>query len=829
DTKYSTLYGLNGIVPYNYATPVTRGYKKSLADTLADTEWKSETSTKFYVTLSDKDIKDLPEENDKVVSLLDEKDINYISIDTTSTKSLAQQIADSIEQQSLQVTTTYTDSNMKNAMNRIGDFVYGVVFPPEDPYIDIHVGVDDSQYSLASVQSAVTNILNKRLSDSGLDVSKLKVTTAALKQTTVNGQSVKKFNVSKNQDYYILFKDSALNTTQFNHMVGDLLLQDAYFVGVGNSNARAQFENAINKNMYRGKTFINPTDLNTSMDEISTYLIDTIKDREGEKNIYGTTEANKVLYEASYNDYENHPKFTERFRTIHEPTVFENDQGKTAFGSENVPEILTKVGLYRPTYQAQDNPLVGYSTEKANQFAEYRKWSNLAGNINIYIHRLPIPDFRVTVNVDNNTYSITNAAYDLDKESINIGKGKGIATQSFQWRKKGDVIWNDGLPPNPLAETVYEVKNEVVDFQNQKNTMIKELDPRNMPTPPVAEFIPNPAEIEQGDSVQFLNTSYDPKGDNLTAIWYYKKSTSSSYTQLTTGAYTNGVGNTNWSPTTDKLNSIGIYDIKLVVTDTEGLSDEVVHQVEVVEKSNTPPIACMNIPTPNYIGDTIVITSCASDPDGDPLSYTYLVTKPNGTSTTYSTGHAAVSGNGSLTIIANVHPDDLGTWTVKQTVNDGTEEATTSGQFVVLDQTIQGQVAHTTQWLKNIQSFNAENPSRALNLDAARGLVEFMPGEKFVLSSDENTTNRLSNVSVAIVNSSQGVNYQSMYGNAILSRIDNNTFSGSMWHESMIEQFLDGETLTFRFTGTFANGWVDTHDIIIKIRDESYWRQHTSY
>lgn len=801
-----------------------RAYKKTLADTLRDTEWKSETSTKYYVTLSENEIKGLPSDTEEVAALLDEKDIRYISIDTTSTKSIAQQIRDAIEQDSLQVTTTYTDSNMNNSMGKISDFIIGDLFPPEDPTIDIHIGVDDSQYNLSSIRTAINNILKPDLLNAGF--TDINITAEALVNKTINGQAVRKFNTNKENEYYALFKDSALTSTNANHLVGDLLLQDAYFVGIGKQAAKGQFDTIVNKNMYRGLTIEEPTSLDEAMNRLSKYLIETIRAREGESVVYATTDVNKVIYKANYWDYENNPKFKEIYKTTHDPSVFENDQGKVSFVAGSLPEIFTKVGLYKPTYQAQDDPLINYSETEKSQFAEYRKWSNVADKAKIYIHRLPIADFVINFNKTTRAFSASNAAYDLDKQSINIGLGGGIAKQQFQWRKKGEITWKNGLPSSPLDDVTYEIKNEVTDFQNETAYLIKEV---NQIGPPVAQFKPNPAVIEEGDSVNFINTSYEPTGEDMVAEWYYKKAYSGSYKLFATGNYVNNVPNANWNPTTNLLNQIGIYDIMLKVTDEDGLTDVAVQQVEVVKKTNNPPIACMQIPSPNYIGDTITIINCASDEDGDELTYSYKVIKPNGTTATYNTGHPNVASNGNLKIVADQHPVDLGTWTIIQTVSDGKEEATANGNMVVLDQTIQGEVAHTEQWLKNLQKYNLKNPSKAFNLNSSAGLLEFIPGERFVLYTTENTTNRLVSAEAYIKESSRGINYKSLYGTATLNRMDSKKFTGSLWDESMVEKFKDGEVLTFEFIGTFTNGWVDTHTVQIRIKDDPYWRQHTTY
>jgi hypothetical protein len=573
------LYGSSVIL----TKPIVKDYKKTLADTLADTEWKSDTSTKFYVTLSDKNISDLPTENKEVASLLDQDDINYISIDTTSTKPLAQQVMEAIEQKSMQVTTTYTDTNIKTAMNKIANFIVGVVFPQEDTKTQIHISVDDSQYSLAAIQTAVTNILEKDFADVGFEVD---ISVGSLVNKTINGTTVKKFNTNINNDYYVLFKDSALTTTNLTHLASDLLLQDAYFIGVGKTASKTSFETAITKNMYRGTTFINPTDLTTVMNNLSEYLIDTINERYSENVVFALSEEDKILYETSYNDYEKNPIYKEKFETLHDPSVFENPQGKQLF-SDSTPTIYTKVGLYRPTYQAMDNPLVNYSATKANQFESYRKWSNLAGDTKIYIHRMPIADFKVNINQSTGSFTITNAAYDLDKESINIGYGKGIAEQSFSWRTKGELVWKDGLPTGTLSNgNSYEVMNKVTDYQFQTTYLIKEVSLQKLP--PVAVFDTDKKEYAVKEKISITNHSYDPNGDDLSAKWYWKVAgaSNSTYKEFASGGtLKNGVANTNWNPSLT-LDAVGVYDLKLVVTDTGGLTDQTVQQVNVVE----PPI-----------------------------------------------------------------------------------------------------------------------------------------------------------------------------------------------------------------------------------------------
>lgn len=291
------------------------------------------------------------------------------------------------------------------------------------------------------------------------------------------------------------------------------------------------------------------------------------------------------------------------------------------------------------------------------------------------------------------------------------------------------------------------------------------------------------------------------------------------------------VGDTNWTsgkPAT--LSTAYAWEIRLIVTDYQGATDQYIAQVSAVDKlPNVPPIAEIQVKPIHYIGDTILVTNKSSDPDGNPLTYSYQVTRPNGTKVTINKGDSRMDANGNLTIVADTHPTDLGNWTFTLTVSDGTETASDTRSTTVVDQIIQGQVAHTDKWLENIQRYNMKHPSKAFNLDPAIDLLEFLPGERFVLNSSENTSNRLVSVVSYIKESSRGIDYKSLYGTVLLNRMSEQNFTNSLWHETMLERFRDGEILTFEFIGTFANGWVDIETVQVRIKDDPYWRQHTTY
>lgn len=601
-------------------------------------------------------------------------------------------------------------------------------------------------------------------------------------------------------------EDNELTEDRINNLTARALLSRSHAIGFGNAKNQSQFERLVQKNLEKG-TFINNSNLDSSLNQLADYIIAEMKRTADMNELYLTLEE-EAEYFTTYEDPELDPKHRERWRYEHKPTVFENDMGVVSFNSKNMDspiKLLGKVGRFQTIHAAQDNP-IHWSNEA---FANYRKWSKEADNWYIYVHRKPIPDFAFTINGTTGDYNITNKAYDLDKQSINIGHGDGLSAMSYEWREKGATAWIAGLPTGPLQRKEYEVMQTVTDFQFRTESTTRIMDATGVNKKPIADFIPIPDTVKVGEEIFFKNLSYDPNGDPLTAQWSISPKGANIYVDM----------GTEWEPT-ELMGVEGEFDVKLVVKDTLGATDEVIKQVTVIP-NNSAPVACMNIPTPNYIGDTIVIENCATDVDGDALSFTYTIEKATET-ITISSGDSRIDSDGNVTIIADQHPTDLGTWTITQEVSDGKDAATVSGSLEVLDQIVEGQVNHTQQWLANLQKFNAENPSRAYNLNPAYGMVEFYPGEKFILKATE--TEEAATIDVHIKE------YRTRFGSDSLSESGvSNIWDGSLWHEDMGQVFSDQEELTFVFTATFQNGWVDTDEVKVKIKTDPYWRQHTTF
>jgi outer membrane protein OmpA-like peptidoglycan-associated protein len=130
--------------------------------------------------------------------------------------------------------------------------------------------------------------------------------------------------------------------------------------------------------------------------------------------------------------------------------------------------------------------------------------------------------------------------------------------------------------------------------------------------PPVASCAVNPASVYagSGDSVAVHVTASDPDNDPLT------------YSYSATGGAVDGTGaDARWNSSGV---AVGSYTVSVKVDDGKGGTASCSADIKVEEKPNRPPVAsCSTDRSPITVGERTGITTTASDPDGDPLSYSY--------------------------------------------------------------------------------------------------------------------------------------------------------------------------------------------------------------
>ena len=165
--------------------------------------------------------------------------------------------------------------------------------------------------------------------------------------------------------------------------------------------------------------------------------------------------------------------------------------------------------------------------------------------------------------------------------------------------------------------------------------------------PPVAACSVSPASLfaGSGDSVAVHVTASDPDNDPLT------------YSHTATGGVVEGTGpEARW-------NSAGVaagsYTVNVKVDDGKGGSASCAADIKVEERPNHPPTASLSVErSPLLPGEHTGVTCNGSDPDNDPLTYSYT-----------STGGKIVGSGSNVQFDSSGLPP--GTYGVKCTVNDG--------------------------------------------------------------------------------------------------------------------------------------------------------------
>jgi len=165
--------------------------------------------------------------------------------------------------------------------------------------------------------------------------------------------------------------------------------------------------------------------------------------------------------------------------------------------------------------------------------------------------------------------------------------------------------------------------------------------------PPVAACSVNPASLYagSGDTVAVHVTASDPDNDPLT------------YSYTASGGAVEGTGaDARWNSSGV---AVGSYTVNVKVDDGKGGTASCAADIKVEEKPNHPPTASISVErSPIQPGERTGVTCNGSDPDNDPLTYSY------------TTSGGQITGSGS-----SVQFDSTGlapgTYTVKCVVNDG--------------------------------------------------------------------------------------------------------------------------------------------------------------
>lgn len=321
-------------------------------------------------------------------------------------------------------------------------------------------------------------------------------------------------------------------------------------------------------------------------------------------------------------------------------------------------------------------------------------------------------------------------------------------------------------------------------IDNVGNTVTTYKGPYRLDNPPLAEFTASPNPTDRLTTVKFTSKASDPNGNSLTYNWYYRKSSTSTWTQFST------IANPSF-----KFSTVDSYYVRQIVKDSYGMSDFVDHIITV---NDLAPNADFNFsPSIVYEGDNITFNNTSRDPEGDSLKANWTIKDPNGSVTTFTTWNISISkpipGNYSITlkVIDSYNKYDV----ITKTIN-------------VNPLTVTGSVSHTEQWELNHEK-RGDMPN------------QFFSGEKFMLNAVV-TDHPILSVKVNFSGKQITGNLISL--DTILDGVNHPIYTGSIYDDSFNnpQTQLSNGTVYFLFTTTWQNGIVKTDLVPIQIIDDSY-------
>jgi PKD repeat protein len=402
---------------------------------------------------------------------------------------------------------------------------------------------------------------------------------------------------------------SELSDSQLrSNVIQALLAKDAYYTPLGTSANQSQHNGVISSIGGKGQFFHN-SDLDTAMNNLADYLLASLK-KPPNNTVYITLDQ-AVDYAAQYQDRENDPEYAQYWKFYHDPYVFENPMGLSAYhNTERTTPVTTfdKKGLYVVDHRRRDNPV---GTD--NRFDNYRLWSNPLEDFKIYVHERPVANFTTKLVFDaaNNRYNLTldaGSSYDPDTASR---ADRGIQAYRWMWKTRNGA-WNISAPPAtiPLGEE-YTIQLMVQDIHGAWSVPFERVvsaDPAFLSPSAGFTINPNPGYINQ--TIAFTSTASHPRAGEPLTYRYYLKPPGGTETQVSTTA--------NWTRT---FNTRTSYQIRQVVTDSSGNSDEFIGNLQIINRVPTaqvtqPAAASASSPTV-FATATPTIIWTFSDPDND--------------------------------------------------------------------------------------------------------------------------------------------------------------------------------------------------------------------
>lgn len=294
-------------------------------------------------------------------------------------------------------------------------------------------------------------------------------------------------------------------------------------------------------------------------------------------------------------------------------------------------------------YQFNRNlfPLTGNNNSVQGTFTSYLFGPRV--NLRKFNRFIPFAEF--LVGAASSSIEITGGS---DQSAFALAAGGGIDYVLFK-----NVAWRVGQFDyfmTNFSGTALAASSRQNNFRAATGLVLRFGIPNPPPPPnhpPVAACTANPSSVYAGssDTVAVHVNASDPDNDPLT------------YSYSATGGTVDGTGSdVRWNSSGV---AVGTYTVNLKVDDGRGGTASCAVDITVEQKPNHPPTATLSIErSPIQPGERTGVTCNGSDPDNDPLTYSYAATG----------GQIVGSGSNVQFDSAGSQP---GTYTVTCTVNDG--------------------------------------------------------------------------------------------------------------------------------------------------------------
>ncbi len=304
-------------------------------------------------------------------------------------------------------------------------------------------------------------------------------------------------------------------------------------------------------------------------------------------------------------------------------------------------------GAYNLNFRTIDESKYGINeTGRHGWFAQlaFQRKVNRPPTVECSVDKTTITGSAGTIAGDTATVRVTVNDEDDDTLTVNWKTSGGKLTQ----QENAAVFDSTGLAPGK-----YTVTAEVTDGQSTA-TCSSDITVEKRKLPPTISCQPGTATIIETESTTLRATASDPNNDPLTYTWTVDgQPVTNNQPEFVFGAAGRTLGN---------------HTVAVTVTDVDGMTANCSFAVTINRRPNRNPTVTLSLDKSEvYAGDTITATAQGSDPDNDPLTYSWTVDGQQKSETgTQITINTAGMAGGSHTVTVTVKDDRDGSATASQ-------------------------------------------------------------------------------------------------------------------------------------------------------------------